>query len=77
MDRSTANITSSLTMRSPTGDLVLAPTADGSMSLFSEDFGEWFHSRAGAYTEAYTTYIDATGLAWLAQSPRINILDVC
>ncbi|MBE9138381.1 hypothetical protein IQ254_14490 [Nodosilinea sp. LEGE 07088] len=64
-------------MRSPTGNLVLAPTADGSMTLFSEDFGEWFHSRAGAYTEAYTTYVDATGLVRLAQSPSLNLLDVC
>jgi tRNA U34 5-methylaminomethyl-2-thiouridine-forming methyltransferase MnmC len=61
----------------PTGALVLEPTADGSMTLFSEDFGEWFHSRAGAYAEAQTTYVDAASLALLAQAPTLTLLDVC
>ncbi|MBE9155418.1 tRNA (5-methylaminomethyl-2-thiouridine)(34)-methyltransferase MnmD [Nodosilinea sp. LEGE 06152] len=64
-------------MPTPTGALVLEPTADGSMTLFSEDFGEWFHSRQGAYTEAYATYVEATGLASLAQAPTLALLDVC
>lgn len=64
-------------MPTPTGALVLEPTADGSMTLFSEDFGEWFHSRQGAYAEAYATYVEATDLASLAQAPTLALLDVC
>lgn len=61
----------------PTGALTPEPTADGSFTLFSEDFGEWFHSREGAYTEAYTTYVEATDLATLALSDSLTLLDVC
>lgn len=61
----------------PTGALTPEPTADGSFTLFSEDFGEWFHSREGAYTEAYTTYVEATALATLAQAESLTLLDVC
>lgn len=60
-----------------TGSLIPEPTADGSFTLFSEDFGEWFHSREGAYTEAYTTYVQATDLAQLARAGPITLLDVC
>ncbi len=59
------------------GALTQAPTADGSFTLFSEDFGEWFHSREGAYTEAYTTYVQTTDLAQLARTGQITLLDVC
>jgi tRNA U34 5-methylaminomethyl-2-thiouridine-forming methyltransferase MnmC len=59
------------------GALTLEATADGSFTLFSEDFGEWFHSREGAYTEAYTTYVEATNLTKLAQADSLRILDVC
>jgi len=61
----------------PTGALTPEPTADGSFTLFSEDFGEWFHSREGAYTEAYTTYVEATDLTQLAQADSLRLLDVC
>ncbi|WP_017298569.1 tRNA (5-methylaminomethyl-2-thiouridine)(34)-methyltransferase MnmD [Nodosilinea nodulosa] len=64
-------------MLSPTGALVVEPTADGSKTMFSEDFGEWFHSRQGAYTEAYTTYVEAVDLASLAQASTLTLLDVC
>ena len=64
-------------MNFPTGALTLEPTADGSFTLFSEDFGEWFHSREGAYGEAFKTYVEATDLATLAQGPTLTILDVC
>jgi hypothetical protein len=59
------------------GLLTPEPTADGSFTLFSEDFGEWFHSREGAYTEAYTTYVEATDLTKLAQPESLTLLDVC
>jgi tRNA U34 5-methylaminomethyl-2-thiouridine-forming methyltransferase MnmC len=60
-----------------TGALTPEPTADGSFTLFSEDFGEWFHSREGAYAEAFQTYVEATDLATLAQGPTLTVLDVC
>lgn len=53
-------------------------TADGSQTFFSEAFGEWFHSRGGAYEEARTTYVQATDLVKRAQGQdSITILDVC
>jgi tRNA U34 5-methylaminomethyl-2-thiouridine-forming methyltransferase MnmC len=65
------------TMYSLTGSLTPEPTADGSFTLFSEDFGEWFHSRNGAFAEAFQTYVEATNLAVLANAPSLTILDVC
>ncbi|MEO1093580.1 MAG: MnmC family methyltransferase [Cyanobacteria bacterium J06638_28] len=54
------------------------PTADGSQTFFSETFGEWFHSRGGAYAEARTTYVQATNLVERAQrQDSITILDIC
>ena len=54
------------------------PTADGSATFYSETFGEWFHSRSGAYDEARSTYVQATHLVERAQHQgRITILDVC
>jgi tRNA U34 5-methylaminomethyl-2-thiouridine-forming methyltransferase MnmC len=64
-------------MYSLTGALIPEPTADGSFTLFSEDFGEWFHSREGAYAEAFQTYVEATDLVTLATRPTLTILDVC
>ena len=57
--------------------LALTPTADGSQTFYSPQFGEWFHSRDGAYQEAYVTYIEPTRLAALAQGDRLRILDIC
>ncbi len=54
------------------------PTADGSATFYSETFGEWFHSRSGAYDEARSTYVQATHLVERAQHQgHITILDVC
>lgn len=52
-------------------------TGDGSCTFFSEEFGEWFHSREGAYTEARQTYVAVTQLAERAQADQLAILDVC
>jgi tRNA U34 5-methylaminomethyl-2-thiouridine-forming methyltransferase MnmC len=53
-------------------------TADGSRTFFSETFGEWFHSRSGAYAEARTIYVRATQLVQRAQQQgHMTILDVC
>ncbi|MEL7314429.1 MAG: MnmC family methyltransferase [Cyanobacteria bacterium J06559_3] len=54
------------------------PTADGSQTFYSERFGEWFHSRSGAYEEARTIYVEMTNLIKRAQTQdQITVLDVC
>jgi len=54
------------------------PTADGSATFYSETFGEWFHSRSGAYDEARSTYVQATHLVQRAETQgQITLLDVC
>jgi len=53
------------------------PTGDGSSTFFSDEFGEWFHSREGAVAEAEQTYVAVTQLAELAQGERVALLDVC
>ncbi|NEP16333.1 MAG: hypothetical protein F6J97_05435 [Leptolyngbya sp. SIO4C1] len=54
------------------------PTADGSSTFFSAEFGEWFHSRQGAYTEAQQTYAVVTQLAQRSQTAsELVLLDVC
>lgn len=56
----------------------IEPTADGSRTFYSNAFGEWFHSRSGAYTEARSTYVQATRLVERAQQQEtITILDIC
>jgi hypothetical protein len=53
-------------------------TADGSQTFYSPEFGEWFHSRGGAYDEARQTYVQATNLVARAQAQgHLVILDVC
>lgn len=53
-------------------------TADGSQTFYSPEFGEWFHSRGGAYDEARQTYVQATNLVARAQAQgHIAVLDVC
>ena len=54
------------------------PTADGSQTFYSEKFGEWFHSRSGAYEEARTIYVEMTNLIERTQmQDQITVLDVC
>jgi tRNA U34 5-methylaminomethyl-2-thiouridine-forming methyltransferase MnmC len=53
------------------------PTRDGSFTFFSEEFGEAFHSRLGAKTEAFLKFVQATDLIQKAQQPPLRLLDVC
>lgn len=54
------------------------PTADGSFTFFSEKFGEAFHSRQGAKTEAQLKFVETCQLAQKArQQPVLRLLDVC
>lgn len=52
-------------------------TGDGSSTFYSNTFGEWFHSRAGAYCEAQNTYVKTTQLAKRSLQQNLKILDIC
>ncbi|KGF73599.1 hypothetical protein DO97_16580 [Neosynechococcus sphagnicola sy1] len=53
------------------------PTHDGSFTFFSPEFGEHFHSREGAKTEALFKFVQATGLEQRASQQTLKLLDVC
>ncbi|MEM9976835.1 MAG: MnmC family methyltransferase, partial [Cyanobacteria bacterium P01_D01_bin.2] len=50
---------------------------DGSATFYSEEFGEHFHCRHGAYTDARRNYVEAANIAELAKAEQLAILDVC
>ncbi|BAQ66439.1 tRNA (5-methylaminomethyl-2-thiouridine)(34)-methyltransferase MnmD [Geminocystis sp. NIES-3709] len=53
-------------------------TADGSETFYSSQFGETFHTKYGAKTEAEITYIQGCQIAEkINQKNSIKILDVC
>lgn len=53
-------------------------TADGSVTFFSPEFTETFHSSSGARQEAEQKFVIPSGLTGLAQQvDQLNILDVC
>ena len=52
-------------------------TADGSFSLFSQEFGEGFHSGQGALQEAERKFVQPAGLDRLAPGATMRVLDVC
>lgn len=53
------------------------PTADGSFTFFSPEFGETFHSHFGAREEAERKFVEPTQLFRKAQQPKLKILDIC
>lgn len=53
------------------------PTADGSFTFFSEEFGEAYHSRQGAHLEAREKFAIPCQLAVKARRSRLAILDIC
>jgi tRNA U34 5-methylaminomethyl-2-thiouridine-forming methyltransferase MnmC len=53
------------------------PTADGSFTFFSHEFGESFHSHYGARQESFLKFVDPTQLALRANKPTLRLLDVC
>ncbi|MBW4553675.1 MAG: hypothetical protein KME35_21575 [Aphanocapsa sp. GSE-SYN-MK-11-07L] len=67
--------------------LILQTTGDGSLTFFSEQFEEAFHSQYGARQEAEGKFVLPTLLTNLAiaianpdsepASPRLSILDIC
>jgi tRNA U34 5-methylaminomethyl-2-thiouridine-forming methyltransferase MnmC len=53
------------------------PTADGSSTFFSTEFGEYFHSTQGAKEEALLKFAEPCQLAQKDQKPVLRLLDVC
>ncbi|MGC9503383.1 tRNA (5-methylaminomethyl-2-thiouridine)(34)-methyltransferase MnmD [Baaleninema sp.] len=53
------------------------PTADGSRTFYSEEFGEFFHSHHGAKQEAESKFVRSTFLHEQARKPVIHLLDIC
>lgn len=59
-------------------ELTCRTTADGSLTFFSQQFQECFHSRHGAKQESIYQYTVAAKLPELAQiQAEIHVLDVC
>lgn len=52
-------------------------TADGSLTFFSQEFGEAFHSHFGAKQESFLKFVSPTRLANAAQKPVVRLLDIC
>ena len=57
--------------------LTLEITGDGSATFYSQEFGEHFHCRHGAYTDAQRNYVDAAMIPQRAQGEQLAILDIC
>lgn len=53
------------------------PTADGSCTFFSAEYGESFHSHYGARTEAIQKFVVPTRLSTVAKQPKVRLLDIC
>jgi tRNA U34 5-methylaminomethyl-2-thiouridine-forming methyltransferase MnmC len=53
------------------------PTADGSFTFFSAEFGQAFHSSYGARSEALHKYVAGTQLSQRADRSPLRILDIC
>ena len=64
-------------MNHPLGQLRALETADGSLSLHSDQFDEAFHSSAGALEEAEAKFVQPSELARFSQASGLKLLDVC
>lgn len=61
----------------PQGALEARTTADGSLTLWSEHFGEAFHSGQGAHAEALNKFVAPAQLERFAAGSVLRVLDVC
>ena len=52
-------------------------TGDGSLTLWSERFGECFHSGSGAYAEAQQKFVQPAELQRFSAGSRLRVLDLC
>lgn len=53
------------------------PTADGSSTFYSTEFGESFHSQFGAKQEAELKFVEPLNLRQRAQHSSVFLLDIC
>jgi tRNA U34 5-methylaminomethyl-2-thiouridine-forming methyltransferase MnmC len=58
-------------------DLAIREGADGSFSLWSEKFGEGFHSGRGALREARETFLAPSQLERFLPGERLTVVEVC
>jgi tRNA U34 5-methylaminomethyl-2-thiouridine-forming methyltransferase MnmC len=70
-------MTSSACRPEASGRLEPRRTADGSLTLWSERFGECFHSAAGARAEAAQKFVAPAGLDRFAPGRRLRVLELC
>lgn len=61
----------------PGGRLEARRTGDGSLSLWSEDFGEAFHCGRGALAEARAKFVAPAQLERFAPGSTLRVVDVC
>lgn len=52
-------------------------TGDGSLTFFSDEFNEAFHSHFGAKQESFCKFVIPTQLPKLARKPVVRLLDIC
>ena len=70
-------MTSSACRPEASGRLEPRRTADGSLTLWSERFGECFHSAAGARAEAAQKFVAPAGLDRFAPGRPLRVLELC
>lgn len=58
-------------------NFIIHPTKDGSLTFFSQEFNEAFHSNYGAKQESYQKFVIPTQLQQVAKQGQVKILDVC
>jgi radical SAM protein (TIGR01212 family) len=61
----------------PDTQLTPVPTADGSVTFFSEDWKEHYHTKAGARLEAQHKFIVPSRLTEKLKTRDVKLLDVC
>jgi radical SAM protein (TIGR01212 family) len=52
-------------------------TADGSVTFFSNDWKEHYHTKSGARLEAQKKFVEPSGLAEKLKTQDVRLLDVC
>lgn len=57
-------------------NIIIAPTEDGSYTLFNEDINEHYHSIHGAVRESTHVYINTGLLPLIGSNPEIRILEI-
>ncbi|MBI9020948.1 MAG: TIGR01212 family radical SAM protein [Verrucomicrobia bacterium] len=58
-------------------EMVPVQTDDGSITFFSNDWKEHYHTKSGARLEAEKKFVEPSGLASKLQDANLKLLDVC